>query len=404
MGMLLNESIAPTAPASGKKEVWLDSSDKRVKYIGSDGVHTIPGDAELWNYCVNSGLWFAQRQVPATLTTYSIVGGRLYTADAWFVGNENASVQYQRVDTSGAKETGLTSRYYGRVKKTTSAGKMYVGQALLGDDACQLRGRTVRFQARLRCSVASAMNVRLGLMQLTTAGTLDTIPSTANLFFTAMGAVGTDPTPGANLAYIAPKAGVTAETGTVNGNAVDCALTTTWQRFGTCFDVPTTLKNLIVIVWTNGQPAALDELNFSEMSLTAGQEIQDWTPSNRDDEFWRVAPFYQKSFARDTAPVQNGGLGGSKRAHIANAGAVATSWSGAEVRFPAQFFKTPTTVTLYNPSAANAFVRNVTLSTDATATSAANTSEAGMHVNCTGLAAWVAGNDSAVHWSAEAFL
>lgn len=394
----------PTSVPAGVVATCLDSADDRLKILHNNGVVSIPGDNELWNYLVNSGLWFSQRQVPGTLTTYSVVGGRLYAADQWFIGNENASVQYQRIDSSAAPETNLISRYYGRLKKITSAGKMYFGQPLLGDDACQLRGRTVRFQAKMKASVASSMNVRLGLVQLTSAGTLDTIPSAANLFFTAMGAVGTDPTLGANLAYIAPKSGVTPENGTTNGNAVDCALTTNWLRCGACFDVPTTVKNLIPIIWTNGQPAALDELNFTELSLTAGYEIQDWTPSNRDDEFWRVAPFYQKSFARETAPVQNGGLAGSKRNSVVIAAAVATSWNGAEVRFPAPFFKTPGTITFYNPSAANAFVRNITLATDATVTAAANQSETGMHVNCTGAAGWLVANDSAVHWSAEAFL
>lgn len=402
---IFNARSTPTAPTTGKKNMYMDTADRRIKFIDEKGIISAPGDSALKNWLANSGFWWAQRQVPATLTTYSVVNGRIYAADCWFVGNENASVQYQRVDTGASPETGLQSRYYGRIKKLTSAGKMYIGQPLLHNDSTQLRGRVVRFQCKLRCSVASSMNVRLGLMQLNSSGTADTIPNTANLFFTAAGAAGTDPTPGANLAYIAPKSSVTPEGGAINGNAMDCALTTSWQTFSACFDVPTNYKNLIPIVWTNGLPAANDEMNISEASLTDGYERQDWSPWDWHSEFSRILPHYVKTFAVETAPATNAGVTtGCLRAILGKAAATALA-AQFQWRFPINMWKAPATVVLYNPGAANAQVRQIGgTAADLTASASANITEQSVDVTATGAAGGTVGDQVGIHLSAEAFL
>lgn len=397
--MLDQEKIAtPSTPAANFSTLYVDTVDMRRKEIDDKGTKNVltPMGWRDNNIIINGEFDYAQRQVPGTLTTYSNTTGRTYAADRWGMTNENASIQFQRIDTSSATEVNLNARFYGKYKKITGVGKMFISQVIESGNIMHLRGRTVRVQAKLRCSVASAMNVRLGLIQLANAGTIDAIPAT---FLSAFGAVGTDPTPGTNLAYIAPNASPTGDGGTINGNALDCALTVNWVRFSATFTVPSNCKNLVMGIWTNGQPAVNDELNISEVGIYEGHEIRDWFPRIQGDQFARCQRYYQKTFAPDTTPAQNGGVSGALRGQVAIAGAVATS-STIQWRFVIPMFKTPT-LTFYNPSAANAFLRNIGAGTDATATSGANITSEAADVNATGLAAWVAGQEIKVHASAD---
>jgi len=292
-------SAAPATPASGKTSEYVDTTG-RVVAVNSTGVSNQLSGKNSINFLRNSGFWFAQRQAPGTLTTYSNASNRLICADGWGLTCENASSQYVRTDTSGAAEAGLQSRFYGQFTKITSAGKIEVTQVIEGHDAQQLRGRTIRVQVWMRGLVAASQTVRLGLVNNT--GTLD-VPTAA--MFSAQGANGTDPTLGASLAYIAPKAGVTPDNATVVGNAASCTVTNsaTWQRYGAVFDVPTTAKNLIVVLWSDSQLAATNGFAVGQASLTDGYEIMDWAPLSYPVELARVQRFYSKTFNVDTLPA-----------------------------------------------------------------------------------------------------
>lgn len=398
--LTLVEQAAPSAVAS-KVRVYYDSTAKRLKLVYPDGRIGDPNDADLWNYVRNSGFWFAQRQNPAAATncgsTTLRAAGVLSGADGWGVWNENANTTYIRTDTSSSVETGLQNRYYGTFTKVTALGKFFVSQMIEGVECQSLRGRTVRVQVWAKAD--SARTLRLGLVQLANAGTVDTLPAT---FISAAGANGTDPTLGTNLSYVAPKAGQTGDNCTLNGNAYDCSVTTAWQRFSGVFDAPSNFKNLLVCFWSNAQvTATTGSFSLSQASLTDGYEIQDWTPMNYAVELQRVQRYFTKTFPVDTLPAQTGGVGNTLRGLVAIAGAVATS-SCMEWRFPVKMRAAPGTVTFYNPSAANAFMRNIPAATDATATSAANTTEDRCDVNATGLAGWTVGQEIKVCAHADA--
>lgn len=388
----------PSTPNANKLELYFDSSDLRFKAIDYTGqVHVLTQQETFENMLFNGGFWFAQRQAPGTLTTYSNTSGRSYGADRWGMTNENASMQYQRIDTSGAPETGLLARYYGKFKKITSAGKMIVSQVVEGSDIMALRGRTVRVQAKMKYSVASSMAVRLGLLYLTSAGTIDSIPAT---FVSAFGAAGTDPTWGTNLTALAP---VLVDGGTINGLGMDCVLTSSWVRYSATFAVPSNCKNLIAVIWTNGQPAANDELNISEAGLYDGEEIMDWSPRPLGQCLAMCQRFYSKTFNVDTAPAQNTGVNTGEFKFIAG-----TAGAGAERSqtffFPVPMRVAPTTLTAYNPAAANAQVRDETAAGDCTAQAFAGTTERGTAVTATGNAGTVVGGLLGVHITADAEL
>lgn len=396
----LNKVAEPATPAAGKIEIYDDTVDNKVKTKDEYGVVSVlaPDGWRDRPLIYNSGFQFAQRQVPTTATTYSSIGGRVYSADRWAISNENASVNYQQTDTSGAKETGLGYRYYGRFIKISNPGKMQITQAFEANAIQHVFGNYVRVQVLMKY-VGNPMTVRLGLIQLTSTGTVDTIPSGAGLFVTAWGAVGTDPTLGANLAYISPS--TTEPSGTISGSAVTCVLTTGWVRYSATFAVPSDAKNLILAVWTNGQPAVNDTLCMSETGLYEGTEIRtNFTPYASVLELLRVQKFYCKTFPLLTAPAQTGGVTGALHWNTGLAAGVTTahgSW-----RFPVRMRVAPITTTFYNPSAANAFARNLSLGTDCSATSVANACDTSLDITCTTPASTVIGHTMIVHITADA--
>jgi hypothetical protein len=250
--------------------------------------------------------------------------------------------------------------------------------------------------------VGASPVVRIGAAQLAAAGTIDTIPAT---FISAMGANGTDPTLGANISRIAPKTGTTGDGGTVNGNAVDCTLTSAWVRYSFVFDVPTDCKNLIIMVWGNAQFAATNGFAISQASLTDGGDIQDWSPQLMSAELIKVRRFYQKTFAVDTAPAQNAGVTtGCLRSGLWKAGAVAVAAQFQWIYNPPLRIAA-VTLTTYNPGVANAAVRQIGgTAADLTATATANSTDSSVDITATGVAAGTVGDQVGVHVSADAEL
>lgn len=401
---LLSHVSEPATPSSGKSRFWIDS-EGRVRSKGANGIVNLLSGEDPINYIRNSGFWFAQRQAPGTLTTYSNVGGRAITADGWGISNENASTQFRRVDTIGALESGLITRYWGEYTKITANGKIQVMQAIEASNVANLRGRNVRFQLKMKSIVAASAQWNIAIIALGSGGTTDTVTATAAAFFTAHGANGVDPTLGTNLTYIAPTSGKTGDNCTAGTNSYACTVTTAWQRFGGIFTVPTTCKNLIVLIYSHNQVTTTNGLGVSEVSLCEGEEIQDWSPRPLSQELQDCQRYYCKSFNVDTAPAQNIGLNtGEFRFPSMVVGAVAIV--GATFRYPVQMRGagiggSAVTLTSYNPSAANVQARDITSAADCSATSLNANGEQGLYVNTTGNAGTIAGECIGVHVSAD---
>lgn len=381
-----------------------DSTDNKPKFVDEGGnVYSLTSDGlRDQNMGINGGFDYAQRQVPGTLTTYSQTAARQYGADRWTVTNENASVQYRRVDTSAAPQTGITARYYGEYTKITSTGKLEVSQAIEAGNCLHLRSKTIRVQVKLRCSASKT--IRMLLLQLTAAGTLDTIPGIVNAapsgtYISAHGANGTDPTFGTNLSKIAP---VTTEAnGTIANSGLSCAVTTTFQRFSATFALPSDFKNLVVVFVSDSQFSAADRLEITEFGLYDGTEIRDWAERMQVAQQLNVQRYYQKSFNADTSPAQNAGLTGAERGHVSVAAAVANQPIGVDFIGSMRGAPGTSAFVFYNPSAANAFVRNTTAGSDATATAVANAGDSGFDILFTGIAAWTIAQSVAIHWSCD---
>jgi hypothetical protein len=380
--------------------LYADSADNRLKVLDATGVTTdlkLGGDR---NFVTNGGFSVNQR-IAAALTNVAGASatGRVFTADHWglTVGN-TTTPQYQQVDAIAATEAGLRARYYARYKQLTNAAKQFYSNVVVGTETAPLRGRLVRVQAKLRYSVGSNRVVRLGLIQLAASGTVDTIPAT---FISAFNGASADPTLGTNLAYIAPT--LVEPSGSIVGNAINCPITTGWQRFSGVFLVPAGALNLIVGIWGDTVGAASDDVLVAEVGLYDGQAIEDWTPViPLANELARCQRFFCKTFAQGTVPAQNAGINtGEAKGVAGKAGAVANSGIIAW-RFPCTMHKTPTTVTLYNPGAANALMRNLTGVADMGATAATAQLDSSVMAIATGVAATAVGDQVGIHFSVDA--
>jgi hypothetical protein len=329
------------------------------------------------NGLINGGFDIAQRQTPGTLTTLT---QDKYSADRWRISRENADLQYQRND--GLGETGLTSKWYGTFKKITNTGKFMVYQILEGANSVSRRGKTHTFQIRMKAS--SAKTIRMAVIELQTAGTIDTIPAT---FVAAWNADTVDPTLGANLAIV--------------GSVASKSVTTAWQLFSVTVRIPDTSKNIVCAVWTDSQFAANDILNLAQADIHLGSIVQSWVGRHTQQTIAMCQRFYAKTFSIDVAPAQSVGLVGAFR-YIAGKAGAATEH--AHWQFPVTMRITPTTITTYNPSAGNAQVRDSTAGADCSATATSNSSELGLDISATGNAGTAVGNALDVHLTVEAEL
>ena len=112
--------------------------------------------------------------------------------------------------------------------------------------------------------------------------------------------------------------------------------------------------------------------------------------------------YYDKTFAINTAPAQNAGRNGALETFAVRA-AGATGLS-SYFRFSVPMRATPSTVTIYNPSAANAQARNLDTSSDCSGTDVDSMNEIGGKFRYVLPASTTSINLISVHWSADAEL
>jgi hypothetical protein len=400
--IVLNKTASPGTPATNKAYIFLDTADQKVKVIDQSGeITSLEGEGLTdQNFLINGGFAINQRRAAAlTNLPGASTTARVYIGDRWSLTVGNATTpQWQRVDTNGALETGITARYYGLTKQLTNAAKHVVAQVVPHFETQALHGRIVRFQVKMKYTVSGSppTMVRLGLLQNGAGATGDTVAAT---FVSAMNAVGVDPTWGTNVSQITP---LTAYNGTIVGNAVDCSVTSAWQLFSATFLVPSDCKNLIPVLFTKNTLAANDTLAFTEAGLYIGNEIREWVEEPYSVQLQKCQRFYYKSFALDTVPA-DGANNGYFAGIIGKAGATALA-AHIPVRYPTHMFKSVTPV-LFSPGATGAAVPyriNGTTPAPQTAAAIVGATEMGCVVTATGDANGAVGDLVGVHATADA--
>ena len=111
--------------------------------------------------------------------------------------------------------------------------------------------------------------------------------------------------------------------------------------------------------------------------------------------------FFEKSFRLAYAPAQNAGVNTGEA--VWSAATAGATGQRNEVRFARPKRQVPT-IALYNPSAANAQIRDQSVNADFTGSVAFNVTESGLALFGTGAAGTAVGNRVGVHWTADAEL
>ena len=117
------------------------------------------------------------------------------------------------------------------------------------------------------------------------------------------------------------------------------------------------------------------------------------------DELRRCQRYFEKSFAEATAPAQNAGTADAFTFMTGRSGATS---SYCFIPFKVQKRAVPGSVTFFNPSAANAFARDLGNANDATGTAATTKGANGVFATITLSATGIAGYHLAFHWTADA--
>jgi hypothetical protein len=186
------------------------------------------------------------------------------------------------------------------------------------------------------------------------------------------------------------------------------SVTTSWQRFSITVAVPSVLGKTIgtssYLKWTLQTTSYNVNIDFWGAQIEYGSKatpFQTASGGSPQAELAMCQRYYQKSFPQATAPAQNAGQTGAVYFPQILTGAF-NQTLGA-IRFPV-VMRTSPTITTFNPSAANAQVRNVNNSSNWSSTTPEQTSDAGFGLQATGNASGGAGDRALIHYTADAEL
>jgi hypothetical protein len=157
----------------------------------------------------------------------------------------------------------------------------------------------------------------------------------------------------------------------------------------------------------NAMAATTDTFQITGVTLIAGvvpvSERQSSSHAMRpfDEELTLCMRYYEKTFDYATVPAQNAGVNLGEFSWAAVKAGAVSQRAAVQVRFRV-LKRVGGNRTYYNPSAANAFARDVDSATDCTATATVTSGQAGFHINVTPNASTAVGNMMAVHWVTDA--
>lgn len=407
----LTKVAEPSTPASNSSEIYVDTVDGRIKQKDSNGVVSVLNNDGLMETNVVTNGGFIIQQKVATAST-AIAGISTTTrggvvADCWSVTASVATnLNWAQIDTSGAAESGLISRYYGSIISATAGKKVMLSQWILNSDMAHLRGKNVRLSVKTSQKVGSeGQTYKIGLIQLSSAGTVDTSPAFLSGAWSA--STGVDPSWGTNLSPATPVATITPENGTISGNFITFTSTLAWKITSGVFPVASSTKNLVVVIFADATGGTTDNFSVAEVQLTLGNEIVEYIEPPVASTLIACQRRFCKSFPLTVVPAASlteatAGSGATGMIGKAGATALAANYS---IQFPVRMRAVPT-VTFFTPTAAGAqcwrFSGAAAAAQTATAARASSTTDIGVVVTATGDAAGAVGDLVGVHYTASA--
>lgn len=307
-------------------------------------------------------------------------GASQYTADRFkFRRGSNAA------GATLSRQTGFSgAQYCARVARdsgNTATDVLYFVQQIESADCLALAGQTIRVSADIRAGANFSQAAgQISATLHTGTGTDESVSESAG--FTT----GNVSTTAAGQAITTTAARITFAAFTIPAGATEIALGLHYTPVGTAGAADYFEVTRIQI----------EVVNSSDLIATPFEVRQLAT------EIELCERFCQKSFAMATTPAQNVGNNTGEILYPAVAAGAVTQRSG-RVSFR-RLMRTTPTITLYNPAAANAQIRDVTAAGDCTASAVAGATPNGFQLSCTGNASTAVGNGLQVHYLATAEL
>lgn len=157
-------------------------------------------------------------------------------------------------------------------------------------------------------------------------------------------------------------------------------------------------SNNIQTTWAN---TVGDTFYFTGIQLEAGTNATSFEFRHIQHELGLCQRYYWKSFPFATAPAQNAGRSGALE--VSQAAGASAICKPFQINFPFPMRATGT-VTTYNPSAANAQIKNSSTGSDWSGATVENASDTGVQIYGTTAGGSAAGNISSVHITVDAEL
>jgi hypothetical protein len=152
------------------------------------------------------------------------------------------------------------------------------------------------------------------------------------------------------------------------------------------------------IRFTDGIGAAAT-VTIEEFKLEESGIATDFVADLPEDNLFSCQRYYRKTFPVGTVPAQNAGVTGALVEVQSIAGAVSQQFASLTLAPP---MRAAATITLYNPSATNAQIRNTVAGADWSLSAAGSITANGFVITGTGPGGGAAGDESEVHYTADA--
>lgn len=321
-------------------------------------------------------------QVDQLANSATSVADDVYGHDHWFALTQTASIQ---ISTQTLQENGQTTN--ARLNQNQAAAQR-MGYACIieSSEAQKLRGQTMTFKPRLRISNSQA--VRIAVIEWT--GTADAVTSDIVNDWTS-----SDYSDGAARFFVdANQAPL--------GNSVVTPTAATWTDATSLpVAIGSSCTNLILFVWTEQTAAQNVTLDIGKVRFVPGTFASELLIPTFAETLLYAQRFYEKSFLYATAPAQSAGIGTGEQIWVTQRAAATINNT---TNIPMVVKRASPTITLYNPGAANAQVRNSSGINDCSASGGVLISPRSFIITTTGNPAGAIGDNLNVHWAASARL
>lgn len=384
---VVNGTITLNSLGRSTVAIFAETGDYRVVLKDADGVvigdedpvagadtNLTPAGVSFRNLLINADFSINQRGVTSAAND-------TYAHDRWYVLTNAGSVT---VASQALQANGITTNV--RLTQSDAAPKRFgYVQIIEAADCRHVRGGTVTLSGSVRHSIAAP--IRYAILAWTggaDAPTSDVVLDWASASYTAGGFF-----LAANL--------VVQAVGSITPAAA------TWTAITPISaTLSASLNNLIVMFWTEGTTAQNATLDLANIQIEQGANDSAFEYLPRDTILDRCYRYYQKSFSLTTAPAQN--TEPVTAASFVQMVGASTAFAGHMIPLYAPMRVTGYTITTFNPSAANAEVRNNSTGSDCSATAAGSAGINKFIVSATTPAGTSAGERLIVHWTAEAEL